>query len=170
MRISLCVLLTSKRIDSRIMARTFNPFDEIERFVTQMSRQFEDTSRELGSTEPFDRIPIWPEAIAVDVIDSDGAFLVTADLPGFDRDEVDVRVTDRTLVIEAEQEETVDEESDEGQYIRHERRHEATSRTIHLPATVEADEVDARMEDGVLHITLPKSTIDEGREIEIAAD
>lgn len=170
MRISLCVLLAGKRIGGRIMARTINPFEEIERFVSQMSRQFEDTSRELESTEPFDRLPIWPEAIAVDIVDDDEAFLVTADLPGFDRDEVDVRVTDRTLEIDAEHEETVDEETDEGRYIRHERRHESTSRTIHLPATVETDEVDARMEDGVLHITLPKSTIDEGREIEIAAD
>lgn len=152
------------------MARTINPFEEIERFVNQMSRQFEDTSRDLESTGPFGRLPIWPEAIAVDIVDDDEAFLVTADLPGFDRDEIDVRVTDRTLVIDAEHEEAVDEETDEGRYIRHERRHEATTRTIHLPANVEADEVEARMEDGVLHVTLPKSTVDEGREIEIEAD
>lgn len=156
-------------VKAAIMSSPVNPFDEIERFVNRMGRQFEEASRDLEGTEPFGRLPIWGEAVAVDVVESDEAFRVMADLPGYERDDVDIRVTDRTLRIAAEREATV-EATEEDRLVRHERRNETVSRTIPLPTTVEPDDVEASMDRGVLHVTLPKVTGEEGREIEIAVE
>jgi HSP20 family protein len=151
------------------MNGSINPFDEIAGFVNQMSRQFEDASRNLEATEPFDRLPIWPEAIPVDVIDTDEELVVVADVPGFERDDVEVRVTDRRLRIDVDHEETGEEET-AGQYLRHERRHKPTSRTLEVPAEIATDDVEAHLENGVLRITLPKEVVEKGREVQIAVE
>lgn len=147
-----------------------NPFDEIVRFVDQMGRQFDDASRTLETTEPFDRLPIWPEAIAVDIVEGDDELVVTADVPGFDRDEIEIRVTDRTLRLEAEHDESRKVTAEAGQYVRRERRQESMERTIHLPYDVVAEAVSASLDRGVLRITLPTASVEEGTEISIAAE
>lgn len=148
------------------MATRLNPFEEIEQFFNRMSRQFEETSREFDATESFGRLPIGTRAMAVDVVEDDEEIVVTVDLPGFERDEVDIRVTDHTLRISAEHEETIDE-SEAERYIRHERRHQSTTRSIQLPSEVDKENVEARMKHGVLSITLPKLAVEEAREVEI---
>ena len=148
------------------MATRLNPFEEIEQFFNRMSRQFEETSRELDSTEPFSSLQLGSRAMAVDVVEDGETIVVTADLPGFEREEVDVRVSDHTLRISAEREETIDETEGE-RYLRHERRHQSTSRSIQLPSEVDKDNVEARMKHGVLSITLPKREMEEAREIDI---
>ncbi|MFW5948263.1 MAG: Hsp20/alpha crystallin family protein, partial [Halolamina sp.] len=93
-------------------------------------------------------------------------FVVTVDLPGFEKADVDVSVTDHTLRIEAEHEETTDERSD--QYLRHERRHDSLHRAIRLPEAVDKARVEARMQNGVLTVTVPKLEVDEVRTIDVA--
>jgi HSP20 family protein len=103
--------------------------------------------------------------MAIDLVDRDGEFVVTVDLPGFERDDVDIRVTDHTLRIEAEHEAVRDEEGE--RFIRHERRHKSTDRSVRLPGEVDKQGVAARMRNGVLTITLPKTEAEEARKIEI---
>lgn len=120
------------------------PFEEIERLLERMSEVREPTEREL----------------AVDVEDADGEFEVTADLPGFDKDDIEVEVRDRTLHLtavheeESEEEETADEETT---YIRRERSKQSVSRTISLPEDVDEEAASATFENGVLTVTLPKA-------------
>ncbi|MGM0592551.1 MAG: Hsp20/alpha crystallin family protein, partial [Halobacteriota archaeon] len=64
-----------------------------------------------------------------------------------------------------EHEEALEEEDE--RYLRHERRHRSTSRSIRLPDEIDKDNVSARMNNGVLTVTLPKVEAEEARDIEI---
>lgn len=147
------------------MSTRGNPFEELERLFERMSRQFDEASRMWGPVGDVGRLTSGTESMAVDLVEQDDEFLAMVDLPGFDREDVDIRVTDHTLRIEAEREEAVDEESD--QYLRQERRHESARRSVTLPDEVDTENVTARMKNGVLTVTLPKLEAKEARRIDI---
>lgn len=148
------------------MTSRSTPFAELEQFFERMSDQFDEAARTWDADSPFGRLSSGFGTMAVDLVDRDEEFEVTVDMPGFEREEVEVRITDHTLRIEAEHDEAV-EEAEEGRYLRHERRHESVDRSIRLPGEVDTDGVDARMKNGVLTITLPKLEAEKAREIEI---
>lgn len=145
-------------------------FGEIARFVSTLSHQFEDASRELGVGESSCPFALALGSMAVDVVDRDEAFVVTVDLPGFDREAVDVDVTERAVRIEADREPEVDGAEMDGRYVQHERRYATTSRTVRLPGAVDTENVEARMKNGVLRITLPKLAPERGRDVEIEVE
>jgi len=147
------------------MSARSNPFEELERLFERMSRQFDDSSRIWESEGPLSRWSTEFESMALDLVEHDDEFLVTVDLPGFERDDVSLQVTDHTLRIEAERESEVEEE--EEQYLRHERRQQAMHRSIRLPDDIDKENVSARMKNGVLTVTLPKLEIEEARTIDI---
>ena len=105
--------------------------------------------------------------MADDFVEHDDTFVVTADLPGFERDDVEVTVTDHTLRIEAERQTTDREEDEEGRYLRQERRHRAVDRSIRLPEEVDTDAATGTMRHGVLTVTLPKLVVEEAHQVEI---
>ncbi|MFB6198715.1 MAG: Hsp20/alpha crystallin family protein [Halobacteriaceae archaeon] len=124
---------------------TRKPFRELERLVEEMDERFSPARVGIGgeiSTAP------------VDLAEWDGDFIVTADLPGFDEEDIDIRVTDHTLHIDAEH--VAEEELSDEHYIRRERVRNDVSRTIQLPEEVDVDETSATYENGVLTVTLPK--------------
>jgi len=133
--------------------RRDNPFESIEEFIDRMEREF--------GADPFRR----SRAIDVDVRDGDGEFVVTADLPGYDKDDIEVTLAGRTLRIETEREE--DTEFEAGEYIRNERRHESVSRSVRLPEPVADDGVSASFSNGVLTVTLEKQDASDGTQIDI---
>ncbi|WP_435073022.1 Hsp20/alpha crystallin family protein [Halorubrum sp. HHNYT27] len=145
-----------------------NVFAELERFFERMSRQFDDASHTWESQGPFAPWASSGESMALDLVDRDDEFVVTADLPGFKREDIDIRITDHTLRIEAEHDEVLDEEAE--QYLRHERRHESTQRSLRLPEDVDKTAVTAKMNNGVLTVTLPKLDVEEARTIEIEGE
>lgn len=147
------------------MSTRGNPFEELERLLERMSRQFDDASSAWEADDPFARWTSESESMATDLIEHDDEFVVTVDLPGFTREDVDVRVTDHTLRIEIDHEESTEEEDE--QYLRHERRRESMHRSIRLPDEVDPEQVAARMKNGVLTVTLPKAAAEEARQIEI---
>ncbi|AGN01499.1 heat shock protein Hsp20 [Salinarchaeum sp. Harcht-Bsk1] len=130
------------------MAR--NPFSELERLFDRMESQFEGQAS-FGST------------VAVDVVDEDDQFVVEAELPGFEAGDLELTYSEGRLSIVAEREEHV-----EADYVRSERKH-AVERTVRLPEPVDADAIDADLDDrGVLRVTLPKEAPAEaGKRIEI---
>jgi HSP20 family protein len=147
-----------------------NPFEEIERLFERLSRQFEEAARDAPGDGPLAEWRPDASSMAVDLVERDGEFEATVDLPGFAREDVDVRVTDRELTVAAEHEEATEtgEEDEEGRYLRHERRRESTRRSVRLPEAVDTAAVTARMNNGVLTVTLPKSEADAGRPIEVS--
>ncbi|AGN01685.1 hsp20-type chaperone [Salinarchaeum sp. Harcht-Bsk1] len=142
-----------------------NPFTELQRFFERMSEQYDETAEAWSFDEPFGELALGAESMATDLVERDEAYVVAVDLPGFERDDVDIQVTDSTLRIDAERETEVAEEGE--RYVRRERQEQSAHRSIELPAEVEKDEVTATMENGVLTITLPRAEVEEAHHIEI---
>lgn len=134
-----------------------NPFEEIEEMFERMNDQFGQ----------FDQMSTpATQSLSVDLADHDDKFEVTADLPGYDRENIDLSVAERTLRITAER----DEESEAGDenYLRRERRHQSVSRSLSLPEPVAETEASATYTNGILTVTLPKATSGEdSRSIDI---
>lgn len=145
-----------------------NPFQELERIFDRLSRQFDETTHGFLFDEPFGEFEVDRSLMAVDVIEHDDEFEVTVDLPGFDRDKIDISVSNHTLRINAEVTEEIEEEDKD--YIRQERRAKSMHRSIQLPIEIDHEEVSAHMKHGVLTITLPKVEPEEAVEIEIQTE
>lgn len=124
---------------------------------------FDRLSKQIEQ-EPFGIVGM-EGSIAVDVADSDEEFVVTADLPGLSKDDIDVSLADRTLKIEADYEGEEGEES--ADYLRRERNRQPVSRSLTLPEPVEEERISATFKQGVLTVTLPKRGTDGGQRIEI---
>ena len=139
-----------------------NPFEELEQLFDRMSRQFEESGDVEGGMWGMNRM-------SIDIEDHEGELIVTADLPGYEKEDLDVKLSEDLLKIEANREEHQEEKGDEGEYIRQERRQRSMSRSVRLPEPVNEDEVDARYKNGVLTVTLPKRHADsESHSIDIS--
>ncbi|GJM44358.1 MAG: molecular chaperone Hsp20 [Gemmatimonadota bacterium] len=103
--------------------------------------------------------------IQLNASESDEAYHVDAELPGFAEKDVEVTVIGKELRIEARQEEN--SEKIEGKVLRRERLSGTASRTLRFPLEIEASEVTARFENGVLNVTLPKAKAVLPRKIQI---
>jgi HSP20 family protein len=134
-----------------------NPFEELDRLFDRLSRLPE---------------PGGADGPPVDILDRSDAFVVTVDLPGYDRESIDVTVSgDRLTVVaerERERESASTSEAVGGQYVRRERRHERRSRELTLPETVDEEGAEATYEGGILTVTLPKrDPAEESHRIEV---
>ncbi len=94
-----------------------------------------------------------PGRFAMDVVESEDQLIVTADLPGFAKDQVHVSVVDRVLTIEAKREPA--DLSESTVHVR-ERRHHDIARTLKVPQAYDTTQVQAKLEHGVLTLTLPQ--------------
>ena len=100
-------------------------------------------------------------AMKMDIKETDSAYEMHVDLPGVEKKDVKLSVDHGMLTISAERE-THKEEEDK-QMKRMERFSGRVSRTLNLPETVEMDKIDAKFENGVLLVTVPKSPEHEKR-------
>jgi len=129
------------------------------RAFPDMDRWFDDIRREFGrALTPWTGTPLALEdrirVPAVDVRDEGAEFIVTAELPGVSKDQVEIEATPESLEIRAEVRGERDEK-DEKYYFR-ERTFRGYRRILDLPAEVAPDKADAELKDGVLEIRLPK--------------
>ena len=133
---------------------TRNPFDEMERAFERMGKHLEGLAPETGV-----------ETILVDVADTGDAYVVTADVPGFDREDIEVKLSNRRLELAAEHEEETETEGPD--YVRRERRRGSVRRSVHLPGRVDPAGTEASYDNGVLTVTLPKHEADSGTDIPV---
>lgn len=99
-------------------------------------------------------------AFGTDVTDEGEAYKLTADLPGFKKDDINIEVENGILTITAERNEETEDKDKKGRYIRRERTYGSYRRSFDL-AEVEEDNITAKYEDGVLTLELPKKTAPE---------
>lgn len=90
-----------------------------------------------------------------DVIDEGSQFRVKMDVPGIKKNEVKLNVTDNSIEVSAEHKEESEEKKKN--YLRKERSHVSYYRSLPLSEKISSDKVTAKLDDGVLDITLPKS-------------
>jgi len=94
-------------------------------------------------------------APALDISERKDAYLVTVELPGIELDDLEITMEDGLLTIQGERQFT--SESTEQQFHRIERRYGAFRRSITLPAQVQAEQIEASFDNGVLQIVVPKA-------------
>ncbi len=143
------------------MDRPDNPFTDLEQMIERMTEQFDEAATNWGK-EVGDMASSRP---AVDVVDGPEEVLVTVNVPGFSQADIDLRVSDRTLRIEAQRSEET--ETDQGEFVRQERQRSSTSRSVRLPADVDAGAASATLQNGVLTVTLPKEESEDSQQIDI---
>lgn len=138
--------------------RGWDPFQELDDLQHRFSSLLESTFGDLSGSSFGGWTP------AVDIEETDDAFVVEAELPGVKREDVNVELNDNQLVIHGET-----KERERGGVLR--RRARRTGRfdyRVALPAQVDADKVDASLTDGVLRLELHKSEATRPRRIEIS--
>ncbi len=101
----------------------------------------------------------------LDVVETANEFVVSVDLPGVKPEDVKVEVEDGKLTVTGNRETVVQENAKHVHRV--ERSKGSFHRVVSLPRDIDADRIDARYENGVLHVTLPKSAEKQPRTIEI---
>ncbi len=129
-----------------------DPFEEFRRMQERFNRFLEDFARVPEFKEYFREYRM---GMPVDVIDEGDHIKVIADVPGFNKEDIEIYFEDGDIVIKAERKEEVEEKKKD--YIRRERRMGKFYRRISLPADINKDEVKARYNNGVLEITIPRT-------------
>jgi HSP20 family protein len=101
----------------------------------------------------------------MDVAEKEDTLVLRAELPGIDPKDVEVSVTDDMLTIRGEK--RAESKEDDGVYHRMERRFGSFSRNILLPCRINADQIEAHYEKGILVITMPKCGTDKTPSVKI---
>lgn len=114
-------------------------------------------------TEMAPRVP----QIKLDLSETEGSFVIKADVPGVRKEDIDVRIDGNQVTIGAEMKKESDERKD-GRVIRSERHYGYASRVFTLSSAVDESRAEARMQDGVLQLTLPKKTTSSSRRLPVA--
>ncbi|MDH5368856.1 MAG: Hsp20/alpha crystallin family protein [Gammaproteobacteria bacterium] len=147
-------------------SRMLAPFEEFEQFFNQL--------RNRDWMHPFH----WPDAVQshipmfaegkipkVDIIDNDKDLLIRAELPGVDKKDLDISMTDNTLTIKAST--SYEYKEEKSHYYRSEIAQGQYLRTLGLPADVDIDHAKSTFENGVLEMTVPKLKHSQRRSIKI---
>lgn len=100
----------------------------------------------------------------VDLKEEDGKVILTADLPGVQKEDIDLKADSEKIEIAAQSSQEVKEENEK--YLRRERSARKFRRTVSWPSPVDAETVSAKYQDGVLRVEAEKEE-EEGRDIEI---
>jgi len=155
---------TEKRAVERSPADVRTPFDSLRR---EVDRLFEDFDRDFWrapfrtARSFFDIEPLWrrdvrsPRAPAIDMVDKGAAYELTAELPGLDDKDIEVKLANGGLTIKGEKHQETDETTTD--YRLHERHVGTFERAIRLPEGVDTDRIEATFERGVLTVILPKT-------------
>ncbi len=102
-----------------------------------------------------------------DVVEHDKDYVVTAELPGFKKDDIQVDYRDETLRISGKSEVNQSAKDNDGRILRQERHSQNVARSFYLP-NIDLKQVKASFADGVLTLTLPKQTeVDDNHKISI---
>jgi len=150
----------------------WRPFMDLTRWDRDMDRMMDDF---------FGRRfrPWWPDrwfrtdemevrAPVVDVFEDKNDIVIKAELPGMDKDNIEVNLTDNTLTIKGEKKK--EEEVKEENYYRCERAYGSFVRSVELPKAVHADKVKASFKNGILEVRVPKTEEAKAKEIKVKVE
>ncbi len=144
---------------SPALASSWDPFNEIRSMQERLNSLFGEGE---ARSEMMDIDTLSP---LVDIKEKDNDIIVKTDLPGVDKKDIDIDIRDNKVWISANTHKESEEEK-EG-YLMRERTYNRFARAFNLPSAVKEDEANAKLEDGVLTITMPKAEIEEKHRIMI---
>jgi HSP20 family protein len=140
----------------------WRPFDSLRRDIDRLFDDFwlgpwrSPLARRLSDAEPFWRSEItWSKPPAVDVAETENGYEVTAELPGIEERNIDVKVADGILTIKGERQEQKEEKKKD--YFVSERHYGSFQRSFTVPNGVDTDKIEAHFKNGILTVNMPKS-------------
>jgi HSP20 family protein len=141
------------------------PFDAMQReFDSMLGRFFGGAPSREGNGGTGN----WLAPYGVDVREDADHLYVEAELPGFNKEDVDITLENQTLTIAAQRKDEKKEEGKKGEWLLRERRYSQFLRSFTLPPTVSDQKCDAKLKDGVLTVTLDKREETKPRKIQVA--
>jgi len=150
----------------------WSPLANLRREVDRLFEDFPFGSRRSAiGHSVFDVEPFWHgeltfgKAPAFDIAERDKEYEITAELPGMEEKEIDVKYADGVLTIKGEKKEEKEEKRKD--YYLSERRFGSFQRSFQVPNGIETDKIDANFKNGVLTVVLPKSAESQKREKKI---
>jgi HSP20 family protein len=143
------------------------PFEDMEHWVEDILPRNWLRERRLG----------WPASAGfssgldvrtpkIDVLDRKDELFIKAELPGIDKDDIEVSMTDNTITIRGTSKK--EEKEEKGDYYRCEISQGSFSRSMSLPAEVDINKSEAKFKDGILELTLPKLERAKRRNIKVS--
>jgi len=141
--------------------QAWRPFENLRR---EVDRLFEDFNmnpfglpfrRPAFDLEPFWQPQSWIAAPAIDLIERENAFEMSADMPGLEEKDIEVKVANGVLTVKGQKEEGKEEKKED--FHLRERRFTSFERSIRLPETVDVEKIEAKFKNGVLKVTMPKT-------------
>jgi HSP20 family protein len=161
------IMAEKKEKETKAVA-PWRPFTGLTHWERDMDRMMEDFfGRRMR--------PLWSRAEEmevkppiVDVFEEKDDIVVKAELPGIEKDNIEVNLTDHTLTIKGEKKK--EEEIKEENYYRAERSYGSFLRTLDLPRDVRADQVKASFKNGILEVRMPKTEEAKAKEIKVKVE
>ena len=140
------------------MLTLWRPFNDL----ATWGRAFDNSLRPVSSTRSQFFSP------EVDIEELEDRYVLRADLPGMEEQDIDVQVHEGTLHLSGKREESVEQESEGGFY--RERRYGSFARRFRLGSHVDAEKIEATYDKGVLSVVLPKKEEAKPRQIPVGTN
>ncbi len=144
--------------------------DDFGRFEEMMNRMFENfwgrpRRQLLSSGERGEMLPAEYRQPSIDVVETDREVIARAEMPGLDKENIKINLTEDRLEISAETKK--EEEKREKGYVYREMRSGSYYRAIALPSPVNPNNAQASYKNGILEIKMPKTEVKEKKEIKV---
>jgi len=150
----------------------WRPFTDVSRWERDMDRMMEDffgrRARSMWPESWFRRGEMDVSAPALDVFEDKDDVVVKAELPGIDKEHIEVNLTDNLLTIKGEKKK--EEEVKEENYYRCERSYGSFTRSVELPKAVHTDKVKASFKNGILEVRVPKTEEAKAKAIKVKVE
>jgi len=145
------------------MSQQWNPLQDLMVLQDRMNRLFEDATQrrnqgDASAGDEFERADWTP---ASDIYETESGYVIAMDLPGIDREALEIDVDDNRLIVKGIR------AIDESKQHRTERPRGKFLRTFSVPGSVDQGKIGAEYKDGVLQIRLPKRTEQKAKKIDI---
>jgi len=139
----------------------WSPFETLRREVDRLFENFHTIDLRLPTRAPGTmptRISAmgWQLAPAMDLVERSDVYEITAELPGLNEKDVEIKLSNHSLIIKGQKNEEKDEKQKE--YYHSERRFGSFQRSFQLPDGIDTDMIEASFAKGVLTVRLPKTT------------
>ena len=143
----------------------WEPFRDLVGLQDRMNRVFGEAYRGAARTADDEWALGGSWAPAVDIFEKDGNIVLTAELPGIETKDVDIKVENNVLTLQGERK--FDKELQKDSFHRVERAYGSFTRSFTLPNVVDTEKIKAEFKDGVLKLTLPKREEAKPKQIQV---